>query len=260
MLIRQYKSLLAFIDSLPDENNPEPYNPVYDEDYLNEKIAKATKSWEGVDVDAMLADCRGYEEKPSEDLNKLIQKWDRIDINTVLKVKVKATGKVIDGFYDGRGHFDHFIDHDVFDRYSIDEVELMPDEEPSKGLDVTDFCKPIDPGIAQCIADHWWEMLGDKEPDKSLEKAAENIYKTPFGTRAEDFQAGAEWQEKQDLRWAGEIHKNGYNLCKEQMLKDAVEGEVENSCFGIVYLRKNLMNEGYSTGDKVKILILKDGE
>ena len=112
------------------------------------------------------------EEKPSEDLNKLIQKWDRIDINTVLKVKVKATGKVIDGFYDGRGHFDHFIDHDVFDRYSIDEVELISEEKPSKGLDVTDFCKPIDPGIAQCIADHWWEMLGDKESDKSQEEAA----------------------------------------------------------------------------------------
>lgn len=75
------------------------------------------------------------EEKLSEDLNKLIQKWDRIDINTILKVKVKATGKVIDGFYDGRGHFDHFIDHDVFDRYSIDEVELMPDEEPSDELE-----------------------------------------------------------------------------------------------------------------------------
>jgi hypothetical protein len=97
MLIRQYKSLLAFIESLPDENNPEPYNPVYDEDYLNEKIAKATKSWEGVDADKMLAESRGIEEKPSGD----------------------------------------------------------------------------------------------------LEKAAENIYKTPFGTRAEDFQAGAEWQAKQ---------------------------------------------------------------
>ena len=45
---------------------------------------------------------------------------------------------------------------------------------------------------------------------------------------------------------------------KEQMMKDAVEGEVENSCFGIVYLRKNLVNEGYSTGDKVKIIIVKE--
>ena len=66
-----------FIDSMPDENNPEPYNPVYDEDYLNEKIAKATKSWEGVDVNKMLADCRGYEEKPSEDLREEIEmEWD----------------------------------------------------------------------------------------------------------------------------------------------------------------------------------------
>ena len=71
----QLAYILAFIDSLPDENNPEPYNPVYDEDYLNEKIAKATKSWEGVDVNKMLADCRGYEEKPSEDLEEAAEKY-----------------------------------------------------------------------------------------------------------------------------------------------------------------------------------------
>ena len=59
--IEALNKVLAFIDSLPDENNPEPYNPVYDEDYLNEKIAKATKSWKGVDVDAMLAESRGYQ-------------------------------------------------------------------------------------------------------------------------------------------------------------------------------------------------------
>lgn len=166
MLIRQYKSLLAFIESLPDENNPEPYNPVYDEDYLNEKITKATKSWEGVDVNKMLADCRGYEEKPSEDLEEAAEEY--------------------------ASDYPAYNDEQAIAKYA--------------------------------------------------------------------FKRGAEWQEKQDLRWAGEIHKNGYNLCKEQMLKNAVEGEVENSCFGIVYLRKNLMNEGYSTGDKVKILILKDEE
>ena len=73
---RTLDALLSFIDSLPDENNPEPYNPVYDEDYLNEKIAKATKSWEGVDVNKMLADCRGYEEKPSEELKDAAVKWE----------------------------------------------------------------------------------------------------------------------------------------------------------------------------------------
>ena len=156
------QELLFLIDSLSDENNPELYNPVYDEDYLNEKIAKATKSWEGVDVDAMLVDCRGYEEKPSED----------------------------------------------------------------------------------------------------LEKAAANIYKTPFGTRAEDFIAGAEWQEKQDLRWAGEIHKNGYNLCKEQMLKDAVEGEIQMRYSGCLCAKtiRAINEDKFKLGDKVKIIILKDGE
>lgn len=71
----ELEELIAFIDSLPEENNPEPYNPVYDEDYLNEKIAKATKSWEGVDVDKMLADCRGYEEKQPEDLDEAAEKY-----------------------------------------------------------------------------------------------------------------------------------------------------------------------------------------
>lgn len=88
----------------------------------------------GIDVISNFIDSLP-EEDTTEDLNELIQKWDRIDINTVLKVKVKATGKVIDGFYDGKGHFDHFIDHDVFDRYSIDEVELIPHEESNNELE-----------------------------------------------------------------------------------------------------------------------------
>lgn len=73
--VEALNKVLAFIESMPDENNPEPYNPVYDEDYLNEKIAKATKSWEGVDVNKMLADCRGYEEKPSEGLEEAAKEY-----------------------------------------------------------------------------------------------------------------------------------------------------------------------------------------
>ena len=37
------------------------YRPVYDEDYLNGLIAKASKSWAGVDVDSFISDLRGYE-------------------------------------------------------------------------------------------------------------------------------------------------------------------------------------------------------
>lgn len=52
----------------------------------------------------------------------------------------------------------------------------------------------------------------------------------------------------------------GLRKQKEQMMKGAVEGEVENASFGIVYLRKNLANDGYSTGDKVRIIIVKEDE
>lgn len=37
------------------------YRPVYDENYLNGLIAKASKSWAGVDVDSFISDLRGYE-------------------------------------------------------------------------------------------------------------------------------------------------------------------------------------------------------
>lgn len=37
------------------------YRPVYDEAYLNGLIAKASKSWAGVDVDSFLSELRGYE-------------------------------------------------------------------------------------------------------------------------------------------------------------------------------------------------------
>lgn len=52
-------------------------------------------------------------------------------------------------------------------------LDTLP-EQPVEGLDVTDFCKPIDPGIAQCIADHWWEMIGEEstntKPVEGLEE------------------------------------------------------------------------------------------
>ena len=55
-----------FLDTLEEPDRPEPYTGKYDEAYLNEKIKKATESWKGVDVDAMLAECRGYDEEKSE--------------------------------------------------------------------------------------------------------------------------------------------------------------------------------------------------
>ena len=62
-----------FLDTLSDENNPEPYSPVYDEDYLNEKIAKASKTWEGVDVDKYMDEVRGRE--PDKGLEEAAEEY-----------------------------------------------------------------------------------------------------------------------------------------------------------------------------------------
>lgn len=155
-------------------------------------------------IDSML------EEKSSEDLNKLIQKWDRIDINTVLKVKVKATGKVIDGFYDGRGHFDHFIDHDVFDRYSIDEVELMPDEESSDDLkeEIKNYFEGLWPGT------------------ETAEQCNTDLHFTPPAIirLARHF---AEWQKQRDAELIEIAYNDGITIGKtkqkEQLMNDSEE-------------------------------------
>lgn len=93
----------------------------------------------------------------------------------------------------------------------------------------SDVCCGYDEAIEDL--ESFINSLPEEKPSEDLEEAARNYtdskswakenYLTPY--IRESFIAGAEWQEKQDLKWAGEIHKNGYNLCKEQMMKDAEE-------------------------------------
>ena len=71
---------------------------------------------------------------------------------------------------------------------------------------------------AEWDAEHFRDTT--KKVSKDLEEAAENIYKVPFGTRAEDFKAGAEWQRRkeQDIIETAEDHAflAGANWQKEQ--------------------------------------------
>ena len=68
--------ILSFIDSLPDEPAPKGY----DEAYLNECIAKASKTWEGVDVDKYMDEVRGNRPKLSDSSleDEMINYWGRI--------------------------------------------------------------------------------------------------------------------------------------------------------------------------------------
>lgn len=59
----------AFLDTLPDESEQPTMG--YDEAYLNEKIAKASKSWEGIDVDKFMDEIRGRE--PVTDCHELTE-------------------------------------------------------------------------------------------------------------------------------------------------------------------------------------------
>lgn len=96
---------------------------------------------------------------------------------------------------------------------SVEYIRADINKQPVEGLDVTDFCKPIDPGIAQCVADHWWEMIGEestnKKPVEGLEEEMEkffetmpvleheNIFEDTFQNIARHF---AEWGRKQVLQ------------------------------------------------------------
>ena len=154
-------------------------------------------------------------------------------------------------------HHPKRFSEDCVDFNIHEEKDIKESEKPIKeGLDVTDFCKPIDPGIAQCIADHSWEMLGEDEKPapKDLEEAADNHIRKVADTAghpgwdwttqdiADAFIAGAKWQ-------------------KEQMMKEALDGEVS-----AVILRENREvhyaitypggESPHSITDKVRIIIL----
>lgn len=80
------------------------------------------------------------------------------------------------------------------------------------------------------------------------------------------FKAGAEWQYQKDR---GEFAKikaktwsEGFDACKEQMMKDAVEGEIGywNQRGLSIRLDKSLERLGYDMDTKVKIVIEKQDD
>lgn len=180
-------------------------------------------------------------------------------------------------------------------RFSEDCVDFNMHEEAEKpmqeGLDVTDFCKPIDPGIAQCIADHSWEMLGEDEKPvpADLEEAAKEYSKDyesgPNRIAINAFIAGAKWQEdhtplpedtvlfnkgveegkrlmmdewlkdRDGCFWDGV--NEGKKAMREQMMKEAVEGKVYMS-FAPGHNQMVMADVDLPTNTKVKLIIVKE--
>lgn len=124
-------------------------------------------------------------------------------------------------------------------------------------IDVTDFCKPIDPGIAQCIADNSWEMLGEDERPvtNDLEEAAEEWAKENYGVNYMDFDF------TQDAAFRAMYHfRAGAKWQKEQMLKEAVEADVNiyrDIVAGKSWAEFVVEIPTNNLGDKVHIIIVK---
>ena len=132
-------------------------------------------------------------------------------------------------------------------------IDSLP-EQPAEGLDVTDFCKPIDPGIAQCVADHWWEMIGEESTNKPTTEGLEEAADAHI-CRVVDAAGHPGWEwETQDVK---DAFIAGAELQKAKMMEDAVEGEVVKDINNKLYVKSEKV-EGYKFGQKVKLIIIKD--
>lgn len=235
------EALLSFIDSLPDENNPEPYNPVYDEDYLNEKIAKATKSWEGVDVDKMLADCRGYEEKPSEELEEEVKNY-------------------FEGYWPGTDTPEQCNTDLHFTPLAIMRLARHFAEWGAKcndSLQVPEICKENQDSFTNGLEEAAEELFETIEIQEH-----ENIFEDTF---KKIFIAGAEWMRKKDVEDMYLSDNRHFLKCYEQgkvdMKVDMVEGEIVKDITNMLAVTaKNINLDGFKFGDKVKIIIIKDND
>lgn len=136
-----------------------------------------------------------------------------------------------------------------FERF-IDSLQQEQPSIPNLDEAAEKWCKENNKGIALCA-------------DGKSHYLAEGM---------DAFKAGAEWQKDQMLKdgnvilaeedFDAEKEKSmelGYNLCKEQMMKEAVEGYVnyyEDS--GGILMAEAQVGCPYHNGDRVRIIIVKE--
>ncbi len=127
------------------------------------------------------------------------------------------------------------------------------------------------------------KQSGDSEIPNDLEEAAvkwskENTRgfvlkdKTTryVGDTIDAFIAGAKWQKEQDLAemaqsksplsvaYANRCFENGKQAMKEQMMKEAVEGEVVKDISNKLAVTAKINLDGFKFGDKVRVIIVKE--
>lgn len=187
---------------------------------------------DALDLFEQFLDSLPGQEHPIYELNQILLDW----------MREAKTDKEQEARFEAYKRF-----FELYDEYMMQELE-----QSAQGLDVTDFCKPVDPGIAKCVADHWWEMLGEestnKQPVEGLDEVAEDRVtengRFPISEfeemRIKDIKFGAEWM-------------------KAKMLDGAVEGMVCATITGtnaISFLSP--LPDELNAGDKVRVIVIKE--
>lgn len=133
-----YIDLLSFLDTLPDESEQPTIG--YDEAYLNEKIAKASKSWEGVDVDKFMDEVRGRE--PVTDCHELEEEikeqiYGRFyDLNGIAVIGTSGYAEVKD-MEDIARHFAEWQRKQDEENYAWVKQLPNPNTEKLDGIEIT---------------------------------------------------------------------------------------------------------------------------
>lgn len=123
------------------------------------------------------------------------------------------------------------------------------------------------------------EHRGSSEIPKDLEEASSKFatHTAPNGVSVEfleeklSFQEGAKWQREQDrleiANIKAKLWQDGFDDCKEQMLKEAIRYVVQDdldshgASYNIPFIRIGiaaLKPKGIGVGDKVRIIIVKE--
>lgn len=158
-----------------------------------------------------------------------------------MKAIIKGTNAILEGCVCD-DYFFVSVDHDTFERYGLDEVEICKDS-----LYIQETCKEN----ADSFTDDLEEAAGEYASDGSIGFIDMTAYNA--------FIAGAKWQSKKDTMemvmsdgsYFQKCYEQGKKDMKQQMMKEAVEGEVWKPVAGY---------RGYYVSNKGKIISRKQSQ
>ena len=147
----------------------------------------------------------------------------------------------------------------------IDRGQIAAYEHLLSFLSTLESEKPMNQDELEKEIEWEWNDCDGKHSDTDYQIV--ELTKDDFSSLARHF---AEWQKEQMMKdgnvilaeedFDAEKEKSmewGYNLCKEQMMKEAVEGEVVKDISNKLAVTAKINLDGFKFGDKVRVIVLK---